>query len=271
MSQATLNGTLTNDGGDPAGCYCTFRYGTDPTVDGNGNLINYTEVSAGTGLTSALTPQLLHALTGLDPDTEYYFQTTAHNSAGDSYGEVLNFITHGIIAVIDIPTVLGIGRYNATLDCNLVNDGGETCTLGFMWGTDPDNLADSITVASGRSPRDFSVDLNSFQPDATYYFAAFAVNSIGTIVSSIVSFHTDTALDKLPVLPPYNPPGGPNPPPPPILPVPPNPIQPIINFTNIGLAIGGTASAMVLMFPSDTDDKKKKKDIKQIGNKKDVK
>jgi hypothetical protein len=97
------------------------------------------------------------------------------------------------------------------------------------------------------------------------------VNSIGTIVSSIVSFHTDTALDKLPVLPPYNPPGGPNPPPPPILPVPPNPIQPIINFTNIGLAIGGTASAMVLMFPSDTDDKKKKKDIKQIGNKKDVK
>jgi hypothetical protein len=136
MSQATLNGTLTNDGGDPAGCYCTFRYGTDPTVDGNGNLVNYTEVSAGTGLTSALTPQLLHALTGLDPDTIYYFQAVATNSIGPSYGEVLNFTTLGIIPIISTPTVSGIGRYDATLECSLINDGGEACALGFMWGVD---------------------------------------------------------------------------------------------------------------------------------------
>jgi hypothetical protein len=253
MSQATLNGTLTDDGGEA--CTCQFYYGTDPDMD------VYTTVDAVGALTTG--QQFFVAITGLDPDTIYYFQSVATNSAGTSPGAILSFATPGLIAILGTPNVSGIGRYNATLGCSLINDGGEACALGFIWGVDPndgspvdeDDLTASITVVSaGRSPLDFSFDNNSFQPDIIYYFAAFANNSNGTIYSQIISFQTDPALQTIITPPPHGPP------------IFPPPTNPIINFANIGLAVGGTAAAMTLLFPSDDDEKKKKKKKKDNNN-----
>jgi len=247
-TQATLNGTLNDDGGEA--CFCQFVYGTDPTLLNIGGVTN--------GIPSVSTSQTFSDdATGLTPDTVYYFHAIADNSApGVALGNILSFTTPGAIPILGLPTVLSIGRYNATLECVLIDDGGEACTLGFTWGTDANNLLNSVTVfTGGHTGLDFSVNILTLQPDTTYFFEAFAVNTDGlTVVSQVVSFHTDGALEALPI-----PLGPPNP----IFPITPNPI---INFANIGLAVGGTAGAMTLLFPSDDEKKKKKKQLNGANN-----
>jgi len=93
-------------GGDPAAVYCTFRYGTDPTVEWEWKSCKtILKLVPGTGLTSALTPQLLHALTGLDPDTIIISKQLQQTLSDHHTVEVLNFTTLGIIPIISTPTV----------------------------------------------------------------------------------------------------------------------------------------------------------------------
>ena len=86
MSQATLNGTLVDDGGEA--CDCGFEWGetvaygsTTPTQ------------SRTTGQTFSQT------IDGLLPNTTYHFRAFATNSAGTSYGADRTFTTQKIIAI----------------------------------------------------------------------------------------------------------------------------------------------------------------------------
>ena len=80
---ATLNGSLTNDGG--AACTCSFEYGL---TDAYGN----TATATGT-YTSGQT--FLKAITGLTPGTLYHFRAKADNGTTIGYGDKLTFTTTG--------------------------------------------------------------------------------------------------------------------------------------------------------------------------------
>ena len=96
MSQATLNGTLTDDGGEACSCY--FEYGDTPAMVDTTPLV--------TGLRS---PQSLTALLlGLLPGTTYYFRSAATNSMGTSFGAVLSFTTLRIPVPSEIPSPFGV-------------------------------------------------------------------------------------------------------------------------------------------------------------------
>ncbi len=77
---ATLNGTLTADGGEP--CECGFQWGL---TDAYGHT-TLTE-SKVTGESSS------RAIGGLTPGTTYHFRTFATNSAGTGYGADRSFIS----------------------------------------------------------------------------------------------------------------------------------------------------------------------------------
>ena len=78
---ATVNGVLTNDGGEA--CDCWFEYAKV------GDTIYTTAVQSGK-TTGAL---FLADLTGLTPDTRYHFRAVAENSQGITYGANMYFVT----------------------------------------------------------------------------------------------------------------------------------------------------------------------------------
>lgn len=78
---ATINGVLTNDGGEA--CDCWFEY-----AEVGGTI--YTTAVQGGKTTGAL---FSAALTGLTPDTRYHFRAIARNSTGTSYGANMYFVT----------------------------------------------------------------------------------------------------------------------------------------------------------------------------------
>lgn len=258
MSQATLNGILLDDGGEP--CQCRFRYGITPALG------LFTPYVAGVTTGMAISATVL----GLARNRTYYFQAEAVNSAGTSLGAVLLFTTPVSLppSLRSIPTVVtrlaqDILRYVATLNGTLTSDGGQPCSVGFEWGIDTSNLSSSLVVGTGISLLPFSVVLYSFIPNTTYYFRAFATNSAGTGYGAINSFTTEDVLSPIPGLP--GTPEGPPVPPlgtlPPLIPGLPSvpPVQTLLGYINIGLAIGG-AAGLILIISAEEKRKKKEKE-----------
>ena len=90
--RATLNGNITNNGGencDQRGFDYSYRSGT----------YDYSWTEAGSFGTGAFSKQL----TGLEFGRKIYFRAKAHNSAGWAYGSQLNFTTPepGVVVMVN--------------------------------------------------------------------------------------------------------------------------------------------------------------------------
>jgi len=96
MSQATLNGILTDDGGEACSCY--FEYGDTLAM------VDTTTPTIGlrTGDTFSAT------LLGLVPGTTYYYRAAATNSMGTRFGTVLTFTTLHVTPPVEIPSPYGV-------------------------------------------------------------------------------------------------------------------------------------------------------------------
>ncbi|MDD5495064.1 MAG: fibronectin type III domain-containing protein, partial [Dehalococcoidia bacterium] len=114
------------DGG--ANCTIYLYWGTNP------NYLN--SVSLGTKIAPGM---YYYDLTGLSPNTTYYFKYYAVNSAGSYMAAVSSFTTPGSTATV--PTITnGSGATNiistsATLNGNLTSDGNATTSVTVYWGT----------------------------------------------------------------------------------------------------------------------------------------
>ena len=92
------------------------------------------------------------------------------------------------------PTVQTISATNitttgATLSGNVNSDGGAIVTArGFMYGTSANNL--SQTVESGSGNGSYTKALTDLSSNTTYYYKAYAINSIGTSYGEVMSFTT---------------------------------------------------------------------------------
>lgn len=59
---------------------------------------------------------------------------------------------------------------------------------GFMYGTSANNFSNSVECGSGTGV--FSKIISDLTPSTTYYFKAYAINSIGTAYGEVMSFNT---------------------------------------------------------------------------------
>lgn len=83
-SQAILDGHLSSDGGET--CSCWFEWGIDITL------------ASSTPSQSKTQGQTIQALlSGLYPNTRYYYRVCASNSQGIKYGDMLSFVTKEVI------------------------------------------------------------------------------------------------------------------------------------------------------------------------------
>ncbi len=172
---ATVKGNVASDGNGTVSSR-GFMYGTDAN-----NLTLSVQSGNGTG-------NYTINLTELASGTTYYYKAFATNDAGTSYGEVMNFTTIAVYPpTVTTGSVSNITVTGATISGNVTFDGNATITSrGFMYGTDADNLTQ--TVQSGSGTGSFTKVLTGLSVGTTYYYKAYATNSAGTSYGDVKSF-----------------------------------------------------------------------------------
>lgn len=193
---AVLNGYV-----DPNGIFTTrwFEWGTS-----NGYLGSQT-IKIGQGLTAGAFNQ---TLTGLQPNTTYYFRAVAQGSSGQVYGNILSFTSTGggntiyntgggtnLQAITLLATNIGqtSGRVNGLATIN--NPGVQSPSTNgyFEWGTDNTlNISNTTpTQAIGNAPSiSFFASLFNLLPNTRYYYRAVVTSSYGTSKGDIMNFLT---------------------------------------------------------------------------------
>lgn len=187
-TSATLGGNVTAAGNDPV-TVRGFVWGTSSS-----NLSNNVEVGSGTG-------SFTKEITGLTHSTTYYYKAYATNAAGTSYGQVKSFATTTITApIVQTNAATSVSMTGATLSGNVTSDGGATVTArGFVYGTSASNLNQTVPSGSGTGSFTYTIGGLLFQlaPSTTYYYKAYATNSVGTAYGEVKQFTTEGTTGTL--------------------------------------------------------------------------
>ncbi|MCZ7685287.1 MAG: hypothetical protein M5U28_43525 [Sandaracinaceae bacterium] len=196
-SSASLNGAVNPNGATTTAWY---RYATTNPGACNGTFgTATTSTSVGAGTSPVSIPR---SITGLTPNTTYYYCAIANNAYGTSYGAVLSFTT-----LAAAPTAV---TNSATLVTGTTaqlrgsgNPGGDATTGWFRYATaSPGACNDSFgtrapatggsSLGSGTTSTSFNQDITGLTPNTTYYYCAITQNSVGMAFGSVVSFTTPT-------------------------------------------------------------------------------
>jgi len=186
-NNATINGRANPKGEETT---VWFKWGPSSV-----SLYNQTpEQSIGSGMSYS---NFNFSLSGLAPDTTYYFQAYAKNSAGTVYGSILSFRTQSS-QVLEFPlatteSATNIDEDSATLRGE-ANPKGTSATVWFEWGTSSGSLNNRTSernIGSGNSYIDESESISGLSDNTTYYFRIVVENSNGRDNGSILSFRTD--------------------------------------------------------------------------------
>jgi hypothetical protein len=187
-SSATAAGTVTSDGGSTI----TERgiiYSTTPSLSiNNGSVAKATTAGSGSFTVS---------ITGLLPNTRYYYTAYATNVVGTSYGTAQNFITLASGAAIVTSTPTQITANSAVSGGTINSDGGAAITAkGVCWSLSPSPTVNLNTQTNnGSGIASFSSTMSNLSPNKTYFVRAYATNIAGTNYGNEISF---TTLANLP-------------------------------------------------------------------------
>ena len=194
---AALNGQIVSNGGSQP--YVTFFYGTN---DGSMNVLawsNNAAIGAQTGNFSAI-------VTGLKPNTTYYFAAQASNAVGIAWAQPsLSFAT----PMATLPSVTnqpatGVSATFATVNGQVLNTGNEYPTARIYYGqtdggTNPS--AWSNQFSAGPQPGAIAVQVGGLTANTAYYFTISVSNSAGvTWGGPSSSFTTLAGPQKVSVL-----------------------------------------------------------------------
>ena len=137
-------------------------------------------------------------LTGLSPNTTYYYCVSATNSAGSTYGNVVSFATLAAPPAVttspasSTPTV-------ATLN-SVVNPYNSPTNVNYLWGTSnvacsslPNTLAGPTGLTGSIAISPNATNLTGLTPSTLYYYCASATSSGGTTHGTVASFTTPSA------------------------------------------------------------------------------
>jgi hypothetical protein len=191
QTSATLWGTLNPNGIATQGY---FRWGLTPSY-GN-TTANQNE---GSGSSSENFSQ---AITGLTPNTTYYYVAVGTNAGGTAYDSGSSFTT----AAIPPPTVTtdaatGITSNSAILQGTLNPEGLDSQGF-FQWGLTPGygTTTPNLDQGSGTTGVPFSQIITGLQPSTAYYFQALGTSVEGSGNGAGLSF-TTMALPTVPYAP----------------------------------------------------------------------
>ena len=149
-------------------------------------------------------------ITGLSPNTTYYFRAVARNSEGTARGNILSFRTSGAV-IIPVgecgagfstcePTAVSIIASNISQSSARLNAMAyiplNVYTTGFFeYGPNPSLGLSTLQKSIGTiSPTPFSESLSNLAPNTVYYYRAVVSNQYGISRGDILSFRTGNLI-----------------------------------------------------------------------------
>ena len=161
----------------------TFVYGTSPTNLGHPTYAGHVDPYQTYVPISA-------AISGLTPDTTYYF--AIYDEFGGP-GPALSFNTSSAPTVAT-EAATGVAQTSATLNGTL-NSYNNPVTYTFAYGTSPGQLTGTVTLAGQNGTGGtLSAPITGLSPGTTYYFRATAANgNSGYGIGDVLSFTTAAA------------------------------------------------------------------------------
>ena len=175
-SNATLQGALIADDGE--NCTVRFEYGLNTSYGTNT-----------TNQTKATGQNFSFNITGLLPSTLYHYRAYANNSVGNSTGSDKTFTTLAGAPNVTTKNATGVWQTNATLQGNLINNGGENCTVRFEYGLNT-SYGTNTTNQTATTGQNFSFNATGLLPGTLYHYRAFANNTVGSTTGNDVTFTT---------------------------------------------------------------------------------
>lgn len=136
-------------------------------------------------------------LTGLSLGTTYYVRAYAVSTEGTGYGPESTFTTYNVPEVTTTDPVTLNSSTEALLGGFATADPAKpVLDYGFYYvaGTAPPTALDTVVSFTGDPSGNFSQLVSGLSPFTTYSCRAFATNSVGTALGSVVTF---TTLDNL--------------------------------------------------------------------------
>lgn len=167
QNAATLHGTV-----NPNGLATTYQFHYGPT-SALGSVSPATAASAGSGSTGVAEST---KLSGLSPDTTYYYQFVASNSAGTSSTSINTFKTTGNPAPTTTTSpAVSISRYGATL-VGVINPNNQNTTYHFDYGLNSSYgfQSSAKTIPAGSTPVPVEIPLPGLQPGQVYHYRLVA-------------------------------------------------------------------------------------------------
>lgn len=130
-------------------------------------------------------------ITGLEPNTEYYYRAYAVNEGGTGYGDWESFTTDKTTPTVVTNAVTEIDTDSATANGDITSTGGEDCSeRGFEYGLTKVATWTVTDDVGGYIEGAFTKALSSLETNTIYWIRAYAVNSVGTSYGEWVQFQT---------------------------------------------------------------------------------
>ena len=142
------------------------------------------------------------ALTGLEPDTKYYFRSFVRQNGQDTYGETKEFTTKEISSVLVTLDATGVEATSAILNAklDLTDVKYESIKHGFCWGT---SEGSQNTFINGEAKDNaMMASMTGLNHKTQYWYKAYVKLDNQTFYGEVKSFTTDVvkvesvSLDK---------------------------------------------------------------------------
>lgn len=189
---ATLSGTIHVPGGTEI-AECGFIYSTVSTLPEAESMIAPLDPD---NLNGTCTVQL----TGLQPDTHYYYCLYASSGYTVLRSEIGEFDTAADgVPAFDKVVCSNVTTSSVTLQCELLDNGGyNLLTQGFCYkiveeGDTEAPDQEDLTINVEPNSTTFTVTLQNLQPDKTYRVCAYGSNQEGVGYSEAATFSTQAA------------------------------------------------------------------------------
>ena len=185
FSGATLSGTVNANGTDSM---VYFEYGRSSASYDESIAADPYNISGSTGTPVSLT------LSGLSPNTKYYYRIKAVGTGGTAYSTEKSFETAYLAPTAATLSASEVKSKSATLN-GTVNANNADTAVYFEYGTSASlGTTVSACTVTGVSTTNAAYTLSNLIPFTTYYCRIVAVNGGGTTYGEKTSFQTPSML-----------------------------------------------------------------------------
>ncbi|MBL8923833.1 MAG: hypothetical protein JNJ54_33565 [Myxococcaceae bacterium] len=198
-SSAQLNGTA-NPGGEATTGW--FRHSTTSPGTCDDTFGTRVPATGGTAVGSG-TMNVAYSVTttGLLPGTTYYFCAIVQNLSGTAFGSILSFTTPALAPTVFSQAATLVTSSSAQLNGSATPNGASTTGFFRYSSSSPGSSCSTFfgtrvpstggtALGAGNSSQNYAQTITGLLPGTTYYFCAFADNSMGTGIGVPLSLTT---------------------------------------------------------------------------------